>query len=58
MLVTTLKRCAGKLNFPPDVEVDLPESAVTQLLADGAVKVIKAEQAPEKQETEKPTKGK
>lgn len=58
MLVKTLKRCAGKINFPPDVEVDLPDAAVKQLLADGAVKVVMIETEPAKPNAEKPTKGK
>jgi len=40
MLVYTLKRAAGEVNFAPEQTIDLPETMVEKLLADGAVQIV------------------
>ena len=52
MLVRTLKRAAGVLNFPPDVEIELDaqQQVIDELLADRAIVLV----GPTKKEKARP----
>lgn len=52
MLVRTLKRCAGLINFEPGVqiELDLQKQVIDELLADKAIQIVE----PDKKESAKP----
>lgn len=55
MLVRTLTRAAGRLNFEPGVEIDLPTADAQELAAAGAVQVIEPTEEP-KPEAKRPPK--